>query len=92
MSLHAFQPRAESDNFDRFWQAYPVKRGKLDALKAWHQVHPDEATLEQILEAIAEQKRCRQWRDGFIPYPATWLRRGSWMDELGPQDFYQAKL
>lgn len=78
--------------FEDFWAAYPVKRGKLDAQKAWKKIAPDEDTQAQMLEAIAEQRRCKQWRDGFICYPATWLRQGRWMDELGAADFYQARL
>lgn len=80
------------DGFADFWAAYPVKRGKLDALKAWQKLAPTDETIMIMLHAITEQRRCKQWRDGFIPYPATWLRRGGWLDELGPADFYRAKL
>ncbi len=78
--------------FEDFWNAYPRRRAKLDAVKAWQKLAPDEDTIQLMLEAIDEQHRCKQWREGVIPYPATWLRRGGWLDELGPQDFYQARL
>lgn len=79
-------------SFNEFWAAYPVKRNKLDALKAWQQLDPPPLLIPEMLEAIAQQKKCKQWRDGYIPYPATWLRRGGWLDELSPADFYQARL
>lgn len=79
-------------DFQDFWAAYPVKRGRLDALKAWTKLNPPPLVIPQMLEAIEQQKRCKQWRDGFIPWPATWLRRGCWLDELNRNDFYQAKL
>jgi hypothetical protein len=78
--------------FDDFWDAYPRKRAKADALKAWKKIAPAQAVCERILAAIADQARSKQWRDGFIPYPATWLRRHQWEDELTRADFYEARL
>ena len=83
------QELQEADGFEAFWKAYPLKRSKLDALKAWRKLTPP---LETVLDAIEAQRTCRQWRDGYIPHPATWLRRGGWMDELTAADFYQARL
>lgn len=77
--------------FEDFWTAYPVKRSKIDALKAWNKIQPDEALLQQMLEAIEDQKHTKQWRFGYTPYPATWLRKGCWMDQLGPNDYYQSR-
>jgi hypothetical protein len=37
-----------------------------------------------MVRAIEKQKRSKQWqKDGgsYIPYPATWLNQGRWMDE-----------
>jgi len=68
--------------FDAFWAAYPRKVGKQEARKAWEKV-PVEA-FPRIVPAIEAQKKSAQWQkdDGqFIPYPATWLNRGSWDDE-----------
>ncbi len=67
--------------FDRFWSAYPRKKSKGQAEKAWKQPHPD---IEIILAAIAKAKQSEQWlRDGgqFVPYPATWLNAKGWEDE-----------
>lgn len=85
----------ETAAFDRFWACYPRKVGKLDAWKAWKAAHVTRDLFARIVATLKWQ--CRAW-DGdevrFIPYPATWLRQGRWLDDpdptmdLGPaQDF-----
>ena len=76
------------ERFSRFWEAYPRKRAKDDAKRRWMSLKPSEALLEVMLAALEEQKNSAEWKkDGgkFIPYPATWLNRGQWNDELTPQ-------
>lgn len=71
--------------FEGFWQAYPKRRGKAEALKAWQRLAPGPELVEQIHSALAQARASPDWRkDGgqFIPYPATWLRRAGWEDEL----------
>lgn len=70
--------------FDRFWAAYPKKRAKGDAEKAWNVLKPSEPLVTQIIATLELAKTSAEWRkDGgqFIPYPATWLRRRGWEDE-----------
>ncbi len=72
------------DGFDSFWSAYPRKRKRLDALKAYEQARREGVTLETMLNALSWQRGQAQWtKDGgqFIPYPASWLRAGSYDDE-----------
>jgi hypothetical protein len=74
----------EEAGFEEFWQAYPKKRAKDAALKAWRKLKPDNALRARILLAIDEQKHCTDWlKDGgqFIPYPASWLNAGEWKNE-----------
>lgn len=76
------------ERFVRFWEAYPRKRAKDDAKRRWMSLKPSEALLEVMLAAIELQKNSAEWKkEGgkFIPYPATWLHRGQWNDELTPQ-------
>lgn len=76
------------ERFSRFWEAYPRKRAKDDAKRRWMSLKPSEALLKVMLAAIEEQKNSAEWKkEGgkFIPYPATWLNRGQWNDELTPQ-------
>ena len=51
--------------FDRFWAAYPRRVGKQDALKAWGQLNPDDALVDQIVAGVERWKTCDQWtKDG----------------------------
>ncbi|MDR5875133.1 helix-turn-helix domain-containing protein [Vreelandella gomseomensis] len=78
---------AREASFADFWRAYPKRRGKADARKAWMKLAPDEGLTERILQAVAQARASPDWRkEGgqFIPYPATWLRRRGWEDELEP--------
>jgi hypothetical protein len=70
--------------FDRFWTAYPKKKAKKDAQKAYDRVHPAPDELEQLLAALERAKQSSDWKkDGgkFIPHPATWLNGERWNDE-----------
>ena len=69
--------------FQEFWKAYPKKRAKDDAGKAFAKRKPDETLLKAMLDAIEIQSQSDDWlkEDGkYIPYPATWLNDGRWMD------------
>lgn len=71
--------------FAEFWAAYPRKRSRGQAIKAWEKLRPDDALVDRILEAVEAAKRSRDWlKDGgaFIPHPATWLNAQGWEDEL----------
>lgn len=71
--------------FDEFWASYPKKRSKGEALKAWKKINPDSELVAKILQGVARAKTCHDWtKEGgrYIPYPATWLNRMGWEDEL----------
>lgn len=72
--------------FDTFWKAYPKKVGKDAAKKAFDKRKPDDKLLDDMLKAVAQQKRMQGWIDEggkFVPNPATWLNQGRWMDGEG---------
>ena len=73
------------DGFDEFWSIYPRKVKKVDARKAWRTVRRRKVPADRILAAVSAQVRA--WRDAdkdleYVPYPATWLRAGSYDDQL----------
>lgn len=73
------------EQFSAFWSAYPKKKGKQDAEKAFSKLKPDEELLNKILTTLEEQKKTEEWQkaDGqFIPYPATYLNGKRWEDEI----------
>ena len=68
-------------SFEDFWLAYPVKKGKGAASKAF-----DNALKRASLEDIANglNKILPSWglKDPqYIPHPTTWLNRDGWHDE-----------
>lgn len=67
----------KSDDFDRFWEIYPKKTAKIEAQKAWKKAKPD---LQTVIKALAWQIKSRQWMEGYVPNPATYLNQGRWMD------------
>lgn len=82
-------PQGAGDGFAKFWQAYPRRVGKANALKAWGKLSPDDDLTEKIVGAVERQKRTDQWQrdEGrYIPHPATWLNQRRWEDEIEPVD------
>ncbi len=74
----------DNPDFEHFWLAYPKKRSKGDAQKAWLKLNPSKQLTDVILHAVEQAKTSEQWlKDGgqYIPYPATWLNAEGWNDE-----------
>lgn len=71
--------------FDEFWNSYPKKVGKQDAVRAWKKIKPDAVLMGKIISGLNAWKDSDQWNkeDGqYIPYPATWLNKRKWEDEV----------
>jgi uncharacterized protein YdaU (DUF1376 family) len=69
--------------FEAFWAAYPKKRAKADARKAFLKALK-RATVQDIAKGLKRDKVSADWvkSDGqFIPYPASWLNAARWEDE-----------
>jgi hypothetical protein len=66
--------KTSNDRFDEFWNLYPKKVAKADALKAWIKAtkkKPAEDLLK-LTKAYAEGKLPEPT---YIPYPASWLNK-----------------
>lgn len=68
--------------FAAFWKAYPKKVGKGAAEKSFAKYKPDDRLTDIMIRAIESQKQTRQWKEGYIPNPATWLNQRRWEDEV----------
>ena len=71
--------------FDEFYTVYPKKLGKQNALKVWEKLKLDDSLFQEIMTALAKQKKSEQWKKDngkYIPYPATWLNGRRWEDEI----------
>jgi len=72
------------DAFERFWQSYPNRKAKGNAIKAWEKAIKI-TTPETIIAAVHANKNGQDWiKDNgrFIPHPASWLNAHGWLDEI----------
>lgn len=77
-----YTPLYPPTDFDAFWSAYPKKKDKANAQKAFKKV---DAPIEVLLNAIEKQKKSADWlkeNGRFIPYPSTWLNGRRWEDDV----------
>lgn len=79
-------PSRRKDDFVAWYGAYPRKRDRDDAVKAWDAACRAKRLppLAALLETLAWQKESFDWtKEGgkWIPYPGKYLRAGSWQDE-----------
>lgn len=68
------------NGFSTFWSAYPLKVGKLAAMRAFSKALR-QATASELLRGVERYKATKpawqQWA-----HPATWLNQGRWLDEV----------
>ena len=68
--------------FCKFWDAYPDvrKRAKPACWRKWQTIKPNEPMVSRMLHTIEVSKGSRDWKQGFVPAPLTWLNQGRWED------------
>lgn len=74
------------DAFDQFYAAYPLKKERPAALKAFEKaMKSGQVTFSKLMLGLEDYKRLTppttSWK-----YPATWLNRGCWADEYSAED------
>ena len=67
--------KSDLDSFDTFWNLYPKKVAKADALKAWKQVLKKK-TADEMIGITKAYSESRLPDMTYIPYPASWLNKG----------------
>jgi len=75
----------EVNLFEQFYSAYPKKKNKGQAEKAFEKIKVDRLLLEIMLSKIDHAKQSQDWqkeKGQYIPYPATWLNAKGWKDEI----------
>ena len=84
---HKDAPDWKPEEFERLWKWYPTgdmprkapRRNRQRAIRAWDRLHPDDALIGTIAEALARQARTEQWREGVgIPHLSTYLNGYGW--------------
>ncbi len=80
-------PKGENAHFLTFWKAYPKKKDKKRAERAFLKLNPQEELLERIMAALEVQKNTPDWQKNggqYIPMASTWLNGARWEDEITP--------
>lgn len=84
---HKSAPEWKPEEFEKLWKWYPTgelpriapRGNRQKAIRAWEKLHPDDALIETIAEALARQARSEQWREGVgIPHLSTYLNNYGW--------------
>lgn len=75
------------EGFQAFWDAYPRKDAKQDAIKAWKSLKPGTELKAKILIDVPKKKKAHDWKSPgaakWFLLPATYLRGARWEDESG---------
>ena len=84
---HKDTPDWKPEEFEKLWKWYPngelpriASRGNRQrAIRAWDKLHPDDAMISVIAEALARQAKSEQWKEGVgIPHLSTYLNGYGW--------------
>lgn len=83
------EPGFDDAGFQRFWERYPHKMGKQEAMKAFGKLKPDSTMLDEILAGleryIASKPAWQEWK-----HPGPWLNQRRWEDQptkTKPRDY-----
>jgi hypothetical protein len=63
-----------AEKFDDFWNLYPKKIAKADAIKAWNKA-TKKKTADELLKLTKAYAEGKLPEDKYIPYPASWLNK-----------------
>lgn len=71
--------------FDIFWEAYPLKKGKTDAERHWHRINP---TLSEVMAALEIQKQEKIWLEQQEMFVSEWKHGSTWVNQQCWRDGY----
>ena len=80
-----------SQQFEIFWQKYPIKKTKQKAWDAFQQLQPNAELSQRIhasLQAQINFTKLQQTQGQWVApwkFPANWLAQRCWEDEITPQ-------
>ena len=79
------------EGFEAFWEEYPRRQSKGNALRAWTTLQPSLEVQQAIHAALRWQKR--EWPNPkLIPLPANYLRGEHWLDEPRAKPAQESRL
>lgn len=74
--------------FEKFWSAYPEKKSRTEAWQTFQLLNPDDGLFSKIMSALNVQiqhHQQKQVQGVWVPpwkYPANWLSKKAWEDEV----------
>ena len=71
-------------HFDLFWSLYPRKVKRKESRSVWLSRKLDIKVDVIIADIRNRTKNHKQWIEGFIPHPTTYLRGELWNDAIEP--------
>jgi DNA-binding PadR family transcriptional regulator len=71
-----------SGQFDEFWSVYPVKQKKKEAKIMWQKHNLDSIATKIIGDVTNRVAKDKNWSEGYIPHPTTYLNNERWEDEI----------
>lgn len=84
----ASKPKDSSEEFERFWKAWPATDRKVDkkgCLRRWMKAGLD-AEAESIIRDVVRRKQTKSWLEGFEPAPVTYINQRRWETEVPADD------
>jgi len=77
-------------SFTQFWDLYPKKVERKKSEIKWKLLSEEDRLL--ILDDIPKRQLGKQWKQGYIPNPTTYLNGERWNDEIEPLSNYGDSL
>jgi len=68
-----------TEDFEKFWRAYPSKVGKADAAKKFQKAIKI-IPFDSLISAVERYCKSKKVLDGYVCNPATWLHQERWND------------
>lgn len=76
------------NKFEKFWESYPQKVNRGNALTAFEKLNPSDVLFEQMLSALQlqiEQRQANIDAGVWVPkwkYPENWIAQQCWLEEI----------
>jgi uncharacterized protein YdaU (DUF1376 family) len=70
-----------SEAFKKFWDSYPNKVKKDYSYSIWKK-HKLDGDLDKIIKHLESIKQSKQWKEGFVQHPSTYLNQKMYLDDV----------
>jgi hypothetical protein len=74
LTIKETSKKTSNDRFDEFWNLYPKRIAKADALKAWNKALKKK-TADELIGLTKAYSESKLPDTTYIPYPASWLNK-----------------